>query len=194
MSRFCFKARWVPGKENIEADALSRSPVDQSTDEDLLGEGPFAYTARKAVVNMIAEWTGTKEEMTDAALDKIKTATAADPTLKSLRETIINGFPNEKTNLPVELRPFWEKRASLAIDDDLIICGHRVVIPRSKVPEMINILLGMHQGASKMRQRARLTLYWPGMDIDIDSFFKVCYSANIFSSINYGYKRSKIIF
>ena len=33
-----------------------------------------------------------------------------------------------------------------------------------------------------------------GMDIDIDSFFKVCYSANIFSSINYGYKRSKIIF
>jgi len=55
MSRFSFHARWVLGKENVEAGALSRSPVDQPTEADLLGEGPTSYTARKAVVNMIAE-------------------------------------------------------------------------------------------------------------------------------------------
>ena len=64
MSRFSFRARWVPGKENIEADALSRSPVDQPTKDDLLGEGPMAYTARKAVVGIIAEWAGSKERPT----------------------------------------------------------------------------------------------------------------------------------
>ena len=61
MSRFSVHARWVPGKENIEADVLSRLPVDQPTEADLLGEGPTSYTARKAVVNMIAEWSGTKK-------------------------------------------------------------------------------------------------------------------------------------
>lgn len=45
MSRFSFTARWVPGKENVEADALSRSLVGQPTEAYLLGEGPTSYTS-----------------------------------------------------------------------------------------------------------------------------------------------------
>ena len=176
MSRFCFHARWVPGKENVEADALSRSPVDQPTEADLLGEGPTSYTARKAVVNMIAEWSGSKEETADLTLDGIKAAAAVDRDLQDLHEVIMNGFPNEKTNLAVNLRPFWNKRESLAIDekDGMIVCGARVVIPRAKVPEMLKILVGMHQGETKMRQRARLSVYWPNMDVDISNAAKSC--------------------
>jgi hypothetical protein len=32
MTRFMFVAKWVPGKQNKEADALSRSPVDHASD------------------------------------------------------------------------------------------------------------------------------------------------------------------
>ena len=176
MSRFSFHARWVPVKENVEADALSRSPVDQPTDADLLGEGPTSYTARKAVVNMIAEWSGSKEGTADMTLESIKAAAAADRDLQELREVIMNGFPNEKTNLAINLRPFWSKRESLAIDekDNMIVCGARVVIPRTKVSEMLKILVGMHQGESKMRQRARLSVYWPNMDVDISNAVKSC--------------------
>ena len=103
-------------------------------------------------------------------------AAAADRDLQDLRAVIMNGFPNEKTNLAVNLRPFWNKRESLAIDegDDMIVCGARIVVPRSKVPEILKTLVNMHQGETKMRQRARLSVYWPNMDVDIANAAKTC--------------------
>lgn len=167
MSRFSFNARWVPGKENVEADALSCSPVDQPTEADLVGEGPTSYTARTAVVNMISEWSESKKGTTDMTLEGIKAAAAIDRDDQDLREVIMNGFPNEKTNLAVNVRPFWNKRESLAIDDkdEMIVCCTRVVIPRAKVPQILKTLVGIPQGETKMRRRSRLSGYWPNMDV-----------------------------
>jgi hypothetical protein len=39
MQRYSFVARWVPGKQNSDADALSRAPVDKAITNDELGEG-----------------------------------------------------------------------------------------------------------------------------------------------------------
>ena len=39
MQRFDFKATWVPGKSNTDADALSRAPFEQPKPEDELAEG-----------------------------------------------------------------------------------------------------------------------------------------------------------
>ena len=75
--------------------------------------------------------------------------------------TVLEGFPNEKCNLPLELRPFWQVRSQLSLDDaeGLILVGPRVVIPASLRQEIIRRLLQMHQGATKLRQRARPSLY-----------------------------------
>jgi hypothetical protein len=105
----------------------------------------------------------------DLTLEKVKQAAEIDPVLVALRTVIREGFPNEKHNLPVALCPFWDARHQLTIDstDDMIVFGDRIVLPKSMVKQTIQSLLGMHQGASKMRQRARLSLYWPHMDTDI---------------------------
>ena len=95
MSRFCIHARWVPGKENIESDALSRSPVEQPTAADLLGEGPTSYTARSAVVGMIA---GSVEETTDSTLDAIKAAAATDEILQNSEK---QSCPASQTRKPI---------------------------------------------------------------------------------------------
>ena len=49
----------------------------------------------------------------------------------------------------------------------MLVMGARVVIPRSQVQRVINTLLSMHQRASKIRQRARISVYWPGIDAEI---------------------------
>lgn len=175
MLRYDFKAIWIPGKENIEADALSRAPVDQATKDDEIGEGPQFFTSRKAVVGLIA---GSTDKTMDTMLESIKAAAASDPVMEDLRQVILEGFPNEKRFLKASVGSFWDMRHRLAIDDSdgMIVCGARVVIPRSVVPKVLDVLTQMHQGASKMRQRARLSVYWPGMDNDISNAAANCSS------------------
>ncbi len=56
----------------------------------------------------------------------------------------------------------------------MIVFGARIVLPKSMVKQTIQTLLNMHQSASKVRQRARLSLYWPHMDTDIANAASSC--------------------
>lgn len=78
-------------------------------------------------------------------------------------------MPIPKCNLPLELRPYWQVWSQLYVDDveGLLLVGPRVVIPTSLRQEVIQRLLQMHQGATKIRQCARLLVYWPSMDNDV---------------------------
>ena len=93
MSRYTFTAKWVPGRLNIEANALSRSPISYGSVHDELGEGPSAFTARTAVVGIIS---GSAPSAVDSTLEKVKAAAASDPVMSALRNTILLGFPNDK--------------------------------------------------------------------------------------------------
>jgi transposase InsO family protein len=161
MQRYQFKARWVPGKENVEADALSRAPVDTASKEDELAEGAASFSAKLALINAIS---GSDAAVLDPVLERIKMAAQKDKQMIELRETIINGFPNDKCNLSLTLRPFWNIRSQLAIDetDGMIVAGARVVIPAECRQPLLQDLINMHQGATKLRQRARMSVYWPG--------------------------------
>jgi hypothetical protein len=177
MTRFIFTAKWVPGKINVEAEALSRAPVERASEADELAEGPRTFRAKGALIGLIA---GSPNQSPDLNLKAVQLAADADPVMTSLRETIIAGFPNDKCNLPEQLQPFWKARHQLAIDEDdgTTVMGPRVVIPRSMVRQTIQVLLGMHQGASKMRQRARLSVLWPEMNVDIANAAAACDSCN----------------
>jgi hypothetical protein len=173
MQRYQFTARWVRGKDNLDADALSRAPVDIASPDDELAEGPPSFSARAAIISTIK---GSDTSVADPVLDRIKTAALEDKQMVELREAIINGFPNDKCNLSLSLRPFWNIRTQLAIDesDGMIMAGARIVIPESCRRPILQDLIQMHQGATKLKQRARLSVCWPGMDNDIDMAAQSC--------------------
>jgi hypothetical protein len=171
MQRYSFVASWVPGRNNVMADALSRSPVDQPSPTDEIAEGPHSASEH---VHLMDVMEGSSSNNPDILLSSVSAASAVDPVLISLRHTILQGFPNDKCNLPLDLRPFWQVRSQLYIDGDLILVGPRVVIPVSLRQEVLRRLLQMHQGATKIRQRARQSVYWPSIDNDIVMAVKSC--------------------
>ena len=93
MQRFDFVAKWVPGKTNVDADALSRAPVAHPSKEDELAEGPLRATARQAIIAAIE---GSAATVIGPVLEKIKQAAAKDSTMIDLKEMILNRFPNER--------------------------------------------------------------------------------------------------
>ena len=173
MQRFSFVTQWIAGKANKDADALSRAPIVAAIDEDELGEGEPLPPAR---LSFLCAIENSDPSILDPVLERVKVAAAADPVMQQLRDVIARGFPNDKCNLPDCLRPYWNVRGQLAFDpaDDMVVVGARVVVPKTLQQPILRDLLLMHQGATKLRQRAKMSVYWPGIDAEIVNAAKTC--------------------
>ncbi len=72
------------------------------------------------------------------------------------------------------MKQFLSVKDKLSIDDDLIVYGCRLLIPATLRATMLSRLQEAHQGISRSQARARLTIYWPGIDNDIEHFIQGC--------------------
>lgn len=71
MQRFAFTAKWIPGKENQDSDALSRAPIAAATPQDELAEGASFVSPRVALLCAI---DGSDPKVIDPVLEKVKAA------------------------------------------------------------------------------------------------------------------------
>ena len=109
-------------------------------------------------------------------LKEVQGETKCDSTLQSLKEIILNGWPERKDTLPRCIHPF-SISDELATQDDVIFKGQRAVVPktlRQKIREKLNIT---HTGIQSCLRRAREAVYWPGMNKDLIDFiskYEIC--------------------
>lgn len=99
---------------------------------------------------------------------------AQDPQYQELHSIIRNGFPAHRRQLPETCKPFWAVKEHLSIDDCLIVYECWLLIPRAKRPQVLADLQKSHQRTVRTKQRAHLTVYWPGIDNDIDNVIIAC--------------------
>ena len=96
------------------------------------------------------------------------------PTYVQLKATILKGLPDHKNQLPEALRQYWQVCRELSIEDDVTLCACRLLIPIAKHKTIMAHLHLAHQGITRTKQRAWLTLYWPEMDNDIENIVTSC--------------------
>uniref|UniRef100_A0A2C9KU82 Integrase catalytic domain-containing protein n=1 Tax=Biomphalaria glabrata TaxID=6526 RepID=A0A2C9KU82_BIOGL len=86
----------------------------------------------------------------------------------------MTGWPDTRSETPIEVRPYWDLRDQLSTSDGIIYKGLRIVMPPSLRKYMLNLIHKSHLGIVKCKQRAREVMYWPGMNADIEVTVRVC--------------------
>lgn len=175
---YSFTASWRSGNKHCIPDSLSRAPVDEPSQEDEEAERDLNSYVRSIVIHAVSSVTEgtntTHERMPDLILDKIRDAASCDETYNRLTAAVLERFPAEKTDLPDELRPYWPYRDQLSVDGDLLVKGARLVIPTSLRSDILAELHASHQGIDKTKRRGRQSVFWPGLNNDIENVVRTC--------------------
>ena len=171
-----FTAQWLKGAKNEAADALSRHPYqaphkgDDLAELDVTSAFNPAGTEKAPSISEIRASTTDKLERENLHLLEVRKHAADDREYQSLKDVVVTGFPSMKSLLPESLKKFWSIKDNLSLDDDLLVYGCRLFVLTSLRATMLSRLHEAHQGIARSQARARLTIYWPGVDRDIENF------------------------
>jgi hypothetical protein len=169
-----FVIQWVKGKDNVEADALSRAPHAEATLEDEIDELDSNGKIAKLVINSM-DLNPPNEFEADARLKEVFKASKHDEEYIDLVKMIREGFPHAKAAAPANMASFWHAREHLHFDEDgFIVYRNRLFIPKSLRTTLLKRLLAMHQAADKMMARARQCIWWPLLTKDVKNIAMTC--------------------
>ena len=172
-----FTAQWLKGTRNEAADALSRHPCGTPSVGDDLAEYETDCNLLPSLapsVTQIRISASHQQDTESLRLHELRRHAADDREYQTLKKTIISGFPNDKACLKEPMKKYWCIKDSLSVDDDLIVYGCRLYVPHTLRATMLSRLHEAHQGIARSQARARLTIYWPGIDGDIENYVRGC--------------------
>ena len=150
------EVKYIPGKDIPVADALSRLPI----------KGPEIPNLQVHINNLV--------NVSPARLQQVKHFTNQDQSLTMLRDTVMNGWPSIRKQCPEEIGEYWNYRDEIAVYDGMLLKGDRVIIPRQLQPTVLEFIHAGHQGIDKCRLRARDTVFWCGINNDIELMVRNC--------------------
>lgn len=105
---------------------------------------------------------------------ELKAETAKDNTLVQLQSVIMEGWPENRNEVPPPVRAYWEYRDELIVYDGIVFKNDCVVIPKSMRNAMLKIIHQGHFGIILCKKRARDVLFWPGMNGEIKDVVSKC--------------------
>ena len=166
-----FTTEWVKGAQNYAPDALSRNRVFDPQPNEALGEKDVHNNPECSIADIRAMNSGDHENI---RIQDLCRHADTDDEYQQLKGCIIKGFPDHHSQLPQVMKRYWNARDQLTLDNDLIVYGCRLMIPTKMRGETLAHLHESHQGSLRTKERARLTVYWPGINNDIDNVVLTC--------------------
>ncbi|XP_050709686.1 uncharacterized protein K02A2.6-like [Eriocheir sinensis] len=159
LAAYNYTLEYRPTAKMGNADALSRLPVDKApTDHDvsilLIDCYNLPITAKH-----IAQ--GIKQ----------------DPTLSKVLQALVTGRDSLLTS--EECKPYVAVWSELSVEQDCILRGSRIVVPKQLREQVLTELHADHQGIVRAKAVARSYMWWPGVDKDIETYIKQCTSCAI---------------
>ena len=179
-----FKIIYVPGKSIPASDAASRNPsrVEEYDNMDLAFSVSIdIMTALRTTgeddlleETLIASIRSHLDKVRVVTWGRVRDATEADIHMVCLVRIIENGFPPAIGDLPLQLQSYWQFRDKLSVVDNVIMFEDRIVISPCLRPEICGCLHAAHQGTTAMSERAKTTVFWPGITSAVNQTREEC--------------------
>ena len=158
LSAYQYKIVYKCGKDNVNADMLSRLPLPECpADVPTPGETVLLMETLQS---------------SPVSVEEIRTWTIEDPVSSKVKGLLINGWKGDDGS--EDLRPCRQRQEELSLQDNCILWGCRVVIPKPGQRLILEELHSGHQGISKMKSLARSFVWSPKLDADIEEKAKSC--------------------
>ncbi|KAL1446775.1 hypothetical protein WDU94_005665, partial [Cyamophila willieti] len=174
--KYDIDVRYKPGSQMFISDTLSRA-FQKDIQSDVKLEEYMVHDVM--VCNLSSQLCVSDERKTQLIQE-----TRQDKELQLLKSVLIDGWPNSKNDLPLEVRTYWQHRNELTTEDDLIFYNNRVIIPVSLRPKCLVEIHEGHLGIVKCKARARESLFWPTLNFDIQNMIEQCRKCVEFSRNN----------
>ena len=149
-----------PSTSHLNADALSHLPLsDVPVDPPVPPETVLLLEQileSQITVNKICNWT------------------QIDSTLAKVHHFIMSDWPSELDTTDIFLAPYRNWKMELSTQEGVILWGNCVVVPLPGHDYILEELHAGHPGIAHMKKIARMFVWWPHMDSNIETFVKSC--------------------
>ena len=155
--RFHFKViSHVPGKKMHIPDALSRLQPQHADPQPTIADDEMTAYVASVITGFPAS---------DTRLQRIIEAQDEDSVCRQIKTYCSEGWP-EKHSVNNAMKPYWSTRGELTVVQNILLKGITIVIPSSMRLEILNKIHEGHQGIAKCRERAKSSVWWPGLSRD----------------------------
>jgi len=148
------------------SETLSRANVDAVSRLPLAAVPSETDTPHEVILLM--------EHLCDSPVTAhdIQAATQKDPFLSKVLQYVRRSWPDNNTG--GALSPFFTRKAELSLQDGCILWGSRVIVSSRHCKAVLEELHEAHSGMTRMKDLARMFVWWPGIDRDIERTVQLC--------------------
>lgn len=162
LQRYDIDVTYVPGRDMVLADTLSRAYLPESSTDGSVEAGI-------ETINMVDCLPISAER-----LSRIRCATQNDKTLQTLIRTIQKGWPQDRNGTPTEIMHYYSFQEELSFQGGIVFRGERAVIPNELQHDITCRIHSSHLGVEGCLRRARECVYWQGMSEHIKTYIQKC--------------------
>ena len=174
---FNFDVIWIAGSKNCGPDYMSRTK--EARLDCMMGFAVSNFDTEvpvddtniiDSVVKSLSSWSG--NDVQAITFEEIKNEVLKDQEMLDLVRAIEN--KDESDRFPDTVASYGRHSENLLVVDGVPMLGRRVIVPASCRKRVLDSLHSAHQGPAKMLERAKHSVYWPGLVDDLERMRKSC--------------------